>query len=83
MGPITRKGLKLAARNLAFLPVRVLLFGLEVLLRLVITAVIVLVLALGGVGWYFYAVKSNQPMQIDPRFARRLPPEGMTLREFR
>ncbi|GIV64840.1 hypothetical protein [Bellilinea sp.] len=82
MADITRKGLKLAAKNLAFLPVRVVLFGLEVLLRLMIIAVIVLVLALGGVGWYFYAVKSNQPMQIDPRFAKTLPPEGMTFREF-
>ncbi|GIV67117.1 MAG: hypothetical protein KatS3mg047_1510 [Bellilinea sp.] len=43
---------------------------------------LVLVLAAGGVGWYFYAVKANQPMQIDPRFARTLPPEGMTFREF-
>jgi len=32
MAVITRKGLKLAAKNLAFLPVRVMLFGLEVLL---------------------------------------------------
>ena len=82
MAVITRKGLKLAAKNLAFLPVRAALFGLEVLLRLTIIAVIAFVLALGGVGWYFYAVKSNQPMQIDPRFARTLPPEGMTFREF-
>jgi len=82
MAVITRKGLKLAAKNLAFLPVRVMLFGLEVLLRLTIIAVIAFVLVLGGVGWYFYAVKSNQPMQIDPRFVRTLPPEGMTFREF-
>ena len=32
MAAITRKGLKLAAKNLAFLPVRAVLFGLEVLL---------------------------------------------------
>jgi len=69
MAVVTKKGLKLAAKNLAFLPVRAALFGLEVLLRLTIIAVIAFVLALGGVGWYFYAVKSNQPMQIDPRFA--------------
>ncbi|MFZ6021021.1 MAG: hypothetical protein ACOYXO_15580, partial [Chloroflexota bacterium] len=32
MAVITRKGLKLAAKKVAFLPVRVMLFGLEVLL---------------------------------------------------
>ncbi|GAP11813.1 hypothetical protein BECAL_03007 [Bellilinea caldifistulae] len=78
MAVVTRKGLKLAARNLAALPFRVLLFAFEWVLRLTIIAVLVFVLAVGGVGWYFYAVKANQPMQIDPRFARTLPPEGMT-----
>ncbi|GAP10196.1 hypothetical protein BECAL_01359 [Bellilinea caldifistulae] len=82
MAVVTRKGLKLAARNLAALPFRVLLFAFEWVLRLTIIAVLVFVLAVGGVGWYFYTVKANQPMQIDPRFARTLPPEGMTFREF-
>lgn len=82
MAVVTRKGLKLAARNLAALPVKVILFLLEFILRLVVVGVLVFVLAAAGVGWYFYAVKSNQPMVIDPRFARTLPPEGMTFREL-
>ncbi|GAP12224.1 hypothetical protein BECAL_03428, partial [Bellilinea caldifistulae] len=82
MAAITRKGLKLAARNLVALPFKALLLVFEVVLRVTIIAALVLVLAAGGVGWYFYAVKANQPMQIDPRFARTLPPEGMTFREF-
>lgn len=82
MAVITRKGLKLAARNLAVLPGKVVMFLLEVILRLLVVGALVLVLAAGGVAWYFYTVKANQPMQIDPRFARTLPPEGMTFREF-
>lgn len=82
MAVVTRKGLKLAARNLAALPGKAVMFLLEVILRLLAVGALVFVLAAGGVGWYFYAVKSNQPMQIDPRFARTLPPEGMTFREF-
>ncbi len=82
MATITRKGLKLAARNLAALPGKAVMFLLEAILRLLAVGALVLVLAAGGVAWYFYAVKANQPMQIDPRFARTLPPEGMTFREF-
>jgi hypothetical protein len=82
MTVITRKGLKLAACNLAALPFRILLFAFEVLLRLTVIAVLVVVLAGGGLGWYYYAVKSNQPMQIDRRFSKSVPPEGMTFREL-
>lgn len=48
MAVITRKGLKLAAKNLVLLPVRAVLFGLEVLLRLTIVAAIAFVLLFEG-----------------------------------
>lgn len=89
MAVVTGKGLKTAAKNVMLFPFRAMAFVFKgvvaVLTALITTLLIVLVvvaLALGSVGWYFYAVKANQPMQIDPRFARTLPPEGMTFRQF-
>jgi len=82
MSVVTAKGLKKAASNLFWLPFRAALVFFEWLTKILLALALVgLVFSLVA-GSYFYFVKSNQPMQIDPRYARTLPPEGMTFREF-
>ncbi len=89
MAVVTGQGLKMAAKNVMLFPFRALVFvfkglvaALTALITVLLLALVVISLVLGSVGWYFYAVKANQPMQIDPRFAKTLPPEGMTFRQF-
>jgi len=86
MAVITRKGLRRAASNVFWFPFRAGMFVFSWFLRVALTVSILLLAALLtaglGMGWYFYAVKSNQPMVIDPRYAVSQPPEGMTFREL-
>lgn len=82
MAVVTREGLKKAASNLFWLPFRAALTFFEWLTKILVAAVLVGLVGVLALGAYFYFVKSNQPMQIDPRYARSLPPEGMTFREL-
>jgi hypothetical protein len=74
--------LVVAARNLFWLPFRAVLTFFEWLTKILVAAVLVGLVGVLALGAYFYFVKSNQPMQIDPRYARSLPPEGLTFREL-
>lgn len=82
MTAVTWVGLKRAARNVALFPFRLFAVALKVAFTVLVTVLLAVVVTLALVGWYFYAVKADQPMQIDPRFADSLPPEGMTFREL-
>jgi hypothetical protein len=82
MAVVTKKGLKLAARNVALFPLRAFLYAGYVLFRLLLAAFVGLAALLLFAGAYFYFVKSNEPLQIDQRTAVHLPPEGMTFREL-
>ncbi len=82
MGIVTREGLKKAARNLFWLPFRAVLTFFEWLTKILIAVALIGFLATATLGPYYYFVKSNQPMQIDPRYAKTLPPKGMTFREL-
>jgi hypothetical protein len=85
---VTWKGLRRAASNVFWFPFRAFVFVFKALvavltavITVLLTVLVVLALVLGSVGWYFYAVKSNQPLEIDSRFSIR-PPEGMIFREL-
>jgi len=82
MAVVTKKGLKLAARNVALFPLRAFLYAGYVLFRLLLAAFVGLAALLLFAGAYFYFVKSNEPLQIDQRTAVHLPPEGITFREL-
>lgn len=83
MAVITRKGLKLAMRNVALFPLRAFLYAGYVLFRLLLAAFVGVVAALLIAGAYFYFVKSNEPLEASlSRNAVNRPPEGMTFREL-
>jgi len=82
MVKVTAGGLARAARNLLLLPVRLVLLVFEWFLRLSLLVIALAAIAAVALGVYYYQVKSNQPMVIDPRYAVSLPPEGMTFREL-
>jgi len=77
---VSWKGLRQAASNVLWFPFRAGMFVFSWLLRAALTVSIPLLAALLtaglGMGWYFYAVKSNQPMVIDPRYAVSNPQRG-------